>query len=106
LPPGGDGSARARGRYEAPSLATQGFIHCSKPDQLLRVADGLFRGRAGLVLLTIDPGKLGAEVRYENLEGGSAMFPHVYGPLELEAITNVQPFAPGPDGRFELPARS
>ena len=96
-------TAQDRGRYEAQSLATQGFIHCSNPDQLVRVADGIFRGRTDLVLLTIDPAKLTAEVRYENLEGGTVLFPHVYGAIELEAVTRAQPFAAGSEGRFTLP---
>lgn len=96
-------AARTRGRYETASLEQQGFIHCSMPDQVLRVADFLFRGRKDLVLLSIDPKRLGAEVCYENLDGGGDLFPHVYGAVELDAVVDVHPFPPGPEGCFELP---
>jgi len=42
-------------------------------------------------------------VRYENLEGGNELFPHIYGPLPLEAISEALPFEPKPDGYFKLP---
>ena len=95
--------AQAAGRYEAASLASQGFIHCSLPNQAVRVANALFRGRQDLVLLVIDPERLRAEVRYENLEGGNRLFPHVYGSVSLDAIVDVLPFPAGPDGAFDLP---
>ena len=64
------------------------------------MADAFFRGRADLVLLAIDPAKIGPEIRYE---GEADKFPHVYGPLNLDAVERVLPFEPGPDGRFALP---
>jgi uncharacterized protein (DUF952 family) len=92
--------ARARGAYTADSLATEGFIHCSDPHQYLWVANQRFRGRHDLVLLQIDPTRLGVEVRYENLEGGREQFPHVYGPIPLEAVVSVAPLTPRHDGTF------
>ena len=52
------------------------------------------------MLLHIDPGRLDAEVRYENLEGGQQQFPHVYGPIPISAIVDVVPFRPATDGTF------
>lgn len=89
------------GRYEAPSLAQQGFIHCSTADQVVRVANHLFRGTPGLVLLRIATGKLVAPVVYENLEGGPELFPHVYGPINLDAVEAATVFEPAPDGTFD-----
>jgi uncharacterized protein (DUF952 family) len=94
--------ARAAGAYRGDTLATEGFIHCSTPAQVLGPADALFRGRDDLVLLAIDPTKVGPEIRYEGLPGGE-QFPHVYGPLNLDAVTRVVPFPPRPDGTFALP---
>jgi len=88
------------GRYEAPSLTGEGFIHCSEAGQVLRVANSIFRGRDGLVLLHIDTERLRPPVVYENLEGGTEKFPHVYGPINLDAVRRVTPFAPADDGRF------
>ena len=95
--------AKAVGQYEAPSLHSHGFIHCSKPDHLIPVANFLFRGQSNLVLLCINTELVEPEVRYENLEGGDKLFPHVYGPLNLDAVTEVLDFEPRSDGTFELP---
>lgn len=92
------------GFYEAPSLAEEGFIHCSTPEQVLRVADALFRGERDLVLLVIDPEHVAAELVYEAPEEGEEPFPHLYGPLELEAVMRVLPFEADEAGRFSLPA--
>ncbi len=86
--------ARARGVYDADSLATEGFIHCSDPHQVMWVAGQRFRGRTDLLLLQIDPARLQVEIRYENLEGGQELFPHVYGSIPLEAVVDVTKFHP------------
>lgn len=95
--------ARLKGTYHGDTLAAEGFIHCSTPAQVLQVAHARFLGQQGLVLLYIDQGRVTPEVRYENLEGGTDRFPHIYGPLNLDAVIDVADFEPGPDGRFELP---
>lgn len=74
------------------SLADEGFIHCSFGHQVGAIADLVYRGR-DVVLLTIDRSKLAAEVRVENLEGGASLFPHIYGPLPLDAVVAVAPYA-------------
>ncbi len=89
-------------RYEAPSFKSEGFIHCSEKHQLARVANARFQGREDLVLLTIDPEAVCAEIRYENLEGGTELFPHIYGPLERQAVSDARPFRPGSNGLFSL----
>jgi uncharacterized protein (DUF952 family) len=89
--------------YRSASLDQEGFIHCSTPDQVVEVAGRLFQGRRDLVLLIIDPDLVTAEIRCE--DGGNGNFyPHVYGPLNVSAVTAVLAFEPNPDGRFELPA--
>ena len=95
--------AQASGSYRADSLATQGFIHCSTPHQVIAVANFIFRGQSDIVLLTIDTDMVVAEIRVENLEGGDKLFPHIYGPLNLDAVTQVGDFNPLSDGTFELP---
>ena len=95
--------AKRSGQYMAESLAEQGFIHCSTSGQVIRVANFLFRGQQGLVLLCIDEARLDAEVKYENLEGGQELFPHVYGPIACNAVIDVLPFPPSDDGTFSLP---
>ena len=86
------------GSYQADSLAASGFIHCSLPSQAPDVANRIFSGRKNMLLLWIDPDKLKAEVRWEASD--SEIFPHVYGPIELEAVTAILDFPPDNDGVF------
>ncbi len=95
--------AISTGEYRTASLRDQGFIHCSTPDQVVLVANFLFAGQSGLILLCVDEGKLNAEVRYENLEGGQQLFPHVYGSINVDAVVGVVDFEPETDGCFCLP---
>jgi glutathione S-transferase len=67
------------------SLDEVGFIHCSFADQVADTAARFYAGRDDVVLLTIDPERLGAEVK---VEGG---FPHVYGPIPVDAVEGVGP---------------
>lgn len=97
-------AAKAGGKYEADTLASEGFIHCATSGQVIAVANRFYQGREGLILLAIETARIGAEVRYENLEGGSERFPHVYGPIETEAVIATCPLPPGPGGRFTAPA--
>lgn len=92
------------GSYQADSLSAQGFIHCSTRLQLILVANAIFRGREDLALLAIDVDKLAPALVWENLEGGQEMYPHLYGRLNLDAVVQVMPFTPEPDGSFRLPA--
>jgi uncharacterized protein (DUF952 family) len=82
-------AAKAQGSYTADSFASEGFIHCSVERQLAWVVQQHFAGRTGLLLLHIDSDRLDAEVRYENLEGGIELFPHVYGPIPVSAVVAV-----------------
>jgi uncharacterized protein (DUF952 family) len=96
--------AQSAGVYRADTLDADGFIHCSTPRQVVEVANTFFRAQRGLVLLCIASGRVRAEIRYEGGEGGE-QYPHIYGPLNLNAITGVLDFEPGEDGAFELPPK-
>ena len=96
-------TALTGGSYTADSLRTEGFIHCSTVEQVIATANRLFRGRRDLVLLCIEAGKVSAEIRHENLEGGTSLFPHVYGALKIASIAAVRDFPPRDDGSFVLP---
>jgi uncharacterized protein (DUF952 family) len=94
-------AAQEQGFYTADSLASQGFIHCSKAEQVLRVANAIYRGQTGLVLLEIDLTALRPEVRWEpGTDRPDELFPHVYGALDLEAVRRVLDFPPDEDGLF------
>ena len=82
--------ARRAETYTPPSFDSDGFIHCATAAQVDGVASRLFHGRADLLLIAIEPGRVRAHIRYENLEGGDEQFPHIYGPLNLDAVVGVR----------------
>ena len=103
-------AAAKSGTYHTDSLSTEGFIHCSKPSQIVDVANTFYHGQRGLVLLVIDPSKLKADLKWEppaepepSHARASDLFPHVYGPLNLDAVVEVLAFEPSTDGTFSLP---
>lgn len=74
--------------YEGDTLSVDGFIHCCLFEQIEDVLLNWFKGKHDVVILEIDPEILLSPVKYENLEGGLEMFPHVYGPINLDAVIN------------------
>lgn len=97
--------AQAAGAYEPPSLQHEGFIHFSAADQVEGVANRAFRGQRDLVLLCVASERLAGVVRHEHAADAGQAFPHLYGPLNLDAVVEVVAFAEGPDG-FELPVEA
>lgn len=81
--------AQALGEYRAGSLSSEGFVHLSTEEQWPRTAQRFFRGQTGLLLLSILRERLTAEVKFEVSDGES--FPHLYGALNLDAVTEVVP---------------
>ncbi len=96
-------AALARDEYRPADFAREGFIHCSYERQVLATANRIFRGRGGLVLLEIEPRRLACPVVVENLEGGSELYPHIYGPLPMNAIQSAHPFPCDTEGFFSMP---
>jgi uncharacterized protein (DUF952 family) len=95
-------AAHTPGVYEAPSLADEGFIHCSADEaQALRVAERLYAGVTGLQLLDVDTDKLNAEVRREPSRSGE-IYPHIYGRINLDAVVRVRDLTLDSDGRHSL----
>jgi uncharacterized protein (DUF952 family) len=84
--------ALAAGEYRAPSLEREGFIHCSRAQQIQRVALRFYGDLPGLILLWIDPERVRPEIRWEEADGES--FPHLYGPLNLDAVISYQDYDP------------
>ena len=81
--------AKEKGSYEAPSLRSEGFIHCSQDHQVAGVLERYFAGKDGLVKLVIDTDKL--ESRYVSEWSPSVQdtFPHIYGPINVSAVIEV-----------------
>jgi uncharacterized protein (DUF952 family) len=103
-------ASRTAGEYRLSTrgrtLEEVGFMHCGFEDQVDRVASALFAGTSGLVLLTIDPALVHAEIRHENLDGCDELFPHIYGPLNLDAVVAVKRCEPPPSQRARPPSKS
>ncbi|HHY89547.1 MAG TPA: DUF952 domain-containing protein [Chloroflexi bacterium] len=85
------------GAYTAPSLESEGFIHFSKRHQVLAVANSFYRGLPDMVLLEVDPAWLTSRLQYDPVPGAPEPFPHLYGPLNLEAVVRVHPFPADPE---------
>lgn len=78
------------GEYQADTLESEGFIHCCLPEQVQGVLEKWFQGVQGLLLLEIDPDRIKSRIKYENLEGGKDLFPHIYGPINLDAVLSTK----------------
>jgi uncharacterized protein (DUF952 family) len=83
--------AKAQGQYIHPSLAIEGFIHCSQEHQVAGVLERYFVGQKDLVKLTISTDLLTSKYIFDWSESTQDTFPHIYGPINLEAVTNVTP---------------
>ncbi|MBJ8345060.1 DUF952 domain-containing protein [Antrihabitans sp. YC2-6] len=95
--------ARSAGELRPPSLTLDGFVHLSRPDQVHLPANRLFPGREDLLLLFVDPGRLTARIEWEPgvpTDPDSMLFPHLYGPLPVSAVTDVVDYRPDSTGRF------
>ena len=95
-------AAQRAGVYRGDTLDTEGFIHCSEIGQVVASANRFYPDQHGLVLLCIEPSLLHSELRYELASNGE-QFPHIYGPLNPDAVTKVVALEPDADGRFSLP---
>ena len=104
--------AQTSGRYCAPSLESEGFIHCSTRDQVLGVANEFYRGQTDLMLLCIDESLLRTPLAWEapahpkssraEQSADDSVFPHIYGVLNLDAVIGAFDFNEARTG-FALP---
>jgi uncharacterized protein (DUF952 family) len=95
-------AARRTGTYamstRGRTLGEVGFIHCSLRHQLRPTGERIYGDHPdpdALVVLVIDSDRLTVPVRYEAVEPGTEEFPHVYGPLPVDAVVAVEPWRPG-----------
>ena len=104
-------AAQAKGEYIAESLGSEGFIHCSTISQVIPVANNFYKGQKDLLLLQIEPTLLSSTLKWEAPSGGPPppgvpegdQFPHVYGPIDLNAVVNVIELVTDANGQFSLP---
>ena len=72
------------------------------PQQIVKVANALFRAQKGLVILCVATNKVQSEIRYEGARG-EELYLHIYGPLNINAVVKVADFEPAKNGEFMLP---
>lgn len=82
--------SQASREYRAASLETEGFIHLSTEEQWRHTLYRIFRDVHDLVILRIDPRRVAADIKYERAADADEEFPHLYGPLETDAVINLR----------------
>ena len=82
-------AAEENGFYETASLKEEGFIHCSQENQVAGVLERYFTGKTNVIKLVIDSDKLSNRFVFEWSPSTADTFPHVYGPIDLEAVIDV-----------------
>lgn len=96
--------AERAGHFDgAPVDIADGFIHFSDAGQVAETARRHFAGQRDLVLVAVDGEALGAALKWEASRGG-ALFPHLYGTLDVSLVKSVVPLPLGPDGTHVFPA--
>lgn len=95
--------AEKTGRFNgAPVDHADGFIHLSAADQVRETAAKHFGGQPDLLLVGVATEKLGDALKWEVSRGG-ALFPHLYGPLDLAAVEWVKDLPLGSEGAHVFP---
>ncbi len=100
--------ARRDGEYRVSTrgrtLDDEGFIHAGQSHQVAPVANAIYRGDRGLLVLAIDVARVAPEIRYERVPGWEDPFPHIYGPLDVGAVVETFSLTPDAEGTFSFPA--
>jgi len=103
--------ALAIGDYRAKSLEKEGYIHCSTLSQIVPVAMEFFPNRRKVAILVVDDTLLTSPLKWEKPSGGTPppgvpageKFPHIYGALNLDAVTKVLDMERDADDVFQPP---
>lgn len=96
------GDLRGAQAYYPDRYEQEGFTHCSYRHQLPGVLDRYFADAGRLIVLEIDRNKIVSKIIDESSTGAEELFPHIYGPIEVAAITQMHDIVRGSDGRFDL----
>lgn len=80
--------AAASGNYFPASFRQEKFIHCSTLEQVAGVLERYF-GNQTVLKLTIDVALLVHPPKYEWASSINQLFPHIYGPINLDAVIAV-----------------
>lgn len=89
-------------KYIPQSVEDEGFIHCSSGNQIRDTANRLFKGTRRMLLLVINTTLVEAPIKYEEDTAKGQTFPHIYGPLNMDAIIDKIRLEPEEDGTFVI----
>ena len=89
--------------YEAVSLHTEGFIHCSTLNQIKATAERYYSKTPEILVLGIDEQQLTSDLEYELAATMGEEFPHIYGRINKSAIIEQQVYS-NTNGHFEIVA--
>ena len=93
--------AIAKNLYDYCALNTEGFIHASTREQVIETANRFFKNESDLILLKIDENKLKSELKFEaSDQGDNVLFPHIYGPLNIDAVVDIGKIDQNERGEF------
>jgi len=93
-------AVRTGSSYSPSSIEQEGFIHCSTREQVIHVANSLYLGKDNLLLLGIKEELVQSKIVFEDLYELNQLYPHIYGALNLDAVTNIYQLQVDTDGRF------
>ena len=97
-------AAKKAGIYRPDSLAEEGFIHCAQPEMIIMVANGLYIGQTDMIILVIDSEQITAPLIYEDCYETGHAFPHIYGTITPDVVTQIIEFPCNEQGEFSLPS--
>jgi len=83
---------RTASEYQPAAAAVDGFIHCCTKEQIEGVVSRYYSDRSDLVLLTVATEDLTSALVWEDTSASDQKFPHIYGPLNLEAVISAAPY--------------
>lgn len=101
-------AAQKTGKYTQSTIDSKlndvGFIHATSPDQTIAMLNRHFADRNDVLLLLVDVDKVQPEVKFEApLSGRAGLFPHIYGPLNLDAVYGTIKPSQDASGNFVEP---
>ncbi|TWX50586.1 DUF952 domain-containing protein [Colwellia hornerae] len=92
--------ALSEGKLTRDSLTSEGFIHATPKSQLNRLANKYYKDKEQPLILSVDKELVIPEIKWEPASGG--LYPHIYGPLNINAVTEVEKISLNEDGNFHL----
>ena len=92
--------SQSSGQFAPESLQTEKFIHASPADQLTRVANKYYSENNTVYVAVVKKTAVQAPIKWEPATGG--LYPHIYGPLNMSAVVELQPFFRNEDGNFAI----